>query len=359
MKPDRSGAGAPTLDKNTAATGSPPFFIVGSPRSGTTLLQALLDAHPDIAIPPESHIYARFAKLFPLYGDLRAPACRRRWVRDLVNDVWIWRWNLPLEATDIERLIAQPTRPAIIDELFRIYAAREGATRWGDKTPGHAHALPLIRQDFPGAKVIHMIRDGRDVAESLRRMPWGASSMVGLAEEWRRDVLACRAFFGGKNHPDLLEVRYEQLVNDPEGQLQRVFAFLGVSFRDTTRSYAESSLTHAYLNRDRVHASLEGGIKKSRVGVYRKTFTAAEIEIFESIAGDALQAHGYALHHASPRLPTTAQRIQAKGRDRVWKWYGKLTDQNLRQNEIQARLRSAALRAQQVRVAFLSLTAMH
>ena len=161
-----------------------PFFIVGSPRSGTTLLQVLLNAHPHVAIPPESHLYRVFAPVMDRYGDLSAPANRLRLAHDKVTNTWIRPWGLDVTA---EQLVAEATRPGrggLIDALLRRYAAAQGARRWGEKTPYHVSFLPAIFADFPDARIIHLVRDGRDVLESRRRVVWGPRSALGVARQW-------------------------------------------------------------------------------------------------------------------------------------------------------------------------------
>lgn len=148
----------------------PPFFIVGHPRSGTTLLQILLDAHPNIVIPPESHIFVRFSEIFNHYGDLSQAYNRQLLVQDILNDEQIKLWNLDISASDFCRQLKDFSVKGIISCLFELYAQRDGKHQWGDKTPQHALYLQEIKATFPNAKFIHLIRDGRDVSESLKRL---------------------------------------------------------------------------------------------------------------------------------------------------------------------------------------------
>lgn len=202
------------------------FFIVGSPRSGTTLLQLLLDAHPDVAIPPESHIYRVFTPLMPRYGDLSAEANLRRFADDLVADVWIKAWKLDVTGAELVREASRPGRAGVVDALLRRYAAAHGAKRWGEKTPYHVSFLPQIMADFPNARIIHLVRDGRDVLESRRRMVWGPKSALGVARQWKQQVDACRRFFTDRDDPRLMEVRYCDLVADASAQTMKLQRFL-------------------------------------------------------------------------------------------------------------------------------------
>lgn len=86
-----------------ADRGNAPFFLVGCSRSGTSLLQALIDSHPDVAIPPESHVYLRFGPIVHTYGDLAAARNRARLLDAMLRDAFIVQWRLEVTSADVER----------------------------------------------------------------------------------------------------------------------------------------------------------------------------------------------------------------------------------------------------------------
>src|SRR5690606_27357628 len=237
----------------------PPFFVVGSGRSGTTLLQALIDAHPNIAIPPESHLYDRVAPVFHTYGDLGVQSNRLRFIRDLLADAYIRQWHLEVTPGEIEARVIRGDRVGVIDALFSLYAKRQGARRWGDKTPDHIRCLEAIRTDFPDAKLIHLVRDGRDRAEARRRMIWGPSTPFGIAREWRDEVMRWKSFCDAYGTVGTLVVRYEDLVSAPRETMTRVFEFLGEPDVDTVAGYASTPLTRTLsTTQGGWHSSLDG-----------------------------------------------------------------------------------------------------
>jgi hypothetical protein len=300
-----------------------PFFIVCCSRSGSTLLQTLLDAHPNLSVPPESQIYYRFGPVFPYYGDLSVSENRRCFIRDLLNDAYIQQWNLETSVDDIEEMIFHPSRAKIIEAIFRLYAEKKGAKRWGDKTPEHIRYLSLIREDFPNARLIHLVRDGRDVAEAYQRMMFGPVSPLGLGREWRREVMFWREFQQQQGTDHTLEVRYEDLVRSPEDVLRTIAEFIEEPFVNTTGDYTNTELSNT-LGDESWHSSLQSGIRTDKVGVYRQRFSEREIELFEYVAGDALSAYGYALEYQNPRGPDVRDRLYAAVADRVVRWYRKL-----------------------------------
>lgn len=319
-----------------------PFFIVGSGRSGSTLLQTLVDAHPHLSIPRESHIYDSFDRVFDSYGDLRERGNQKRFINALLDDVFIRQWRLEATVEQVERRLARPDRGGIIEALFALYAEQHGALRWGDKTPEHVRHLRDIRGDFPDAKLIHLVRDGRDVAEAFRRMVFGSYSAVGLARDWRRDVMAWQTFCLEHGKTDTLVVRYEDLVTNPATTMRKVFRFLDEPYVDTVPAYASTHLSRALsVARGDSHASLRQGISPAKIGVYRQKFAAREIEIFEAVAGDALAVYGYGRDCSAPRAVTARERLSGFVTDRVVRWYRKLHDPITIWMAVQRRLRFA------------------
>lgn len=318
-----------------------PFFVVGCSRSGTTLLQALIDSHPNIAIPPESLVYVRFGAIVHTYGDLALPRNRLKFIEALLADVFISQWHLEVTANDVEKRLQEPSFVGIVRTLFRIYADRQGARRWGDKSPEHIRHLREIRRDFPGAKLIHLVRDGRDVAEAMRRMIFYSVTAYGVARVWRDEIRHWQAFCSTEGEADTLVVRYEDLVTDPRETVASIFRFLGEPVVDTVATYAESSLSRKMDAQGPWHSSLRHGISASKIGIYRRKFTPREIEILEYIQGDDLRAYGYATAHAAPRAPTPAEKTYALFADRLVRWYRKLRDPRVFHRDLQYRFRIA------------------
>ena len=305
-----------------------PFFIVGCPRSGTTLLQILLDAHPHIAIPPESFVVQRFAPLLPLYGNLADPVRQLRFLSDLLADERIRDWELTgVTPNDILRRAERPTASALIAALFSLYAERHGKRRWGDKTPHHALCLPDLLALFPEARIIHLVRDGRDVAESTCRIPIGPSSLLGAARRWKHFVRTVRAAIPHIPPRQFLEVRFETMVQNPDAVRRDLLHFLGESeavasplgdrLPETETRARSASIAH--------HASLKTAITTAKIGVFRQSFSPRQIELFEAIAGDCLSELGYAREFPNPRPPTRREIAAAFLQDHtaryVRKWF--------------------------------------
>jgi hypothetical protein len=206
-------------------------IVVGAPRSGTTLLRLMLDAHPNLAIPPETG----FLRLGTTFKATKT-GLREAFARAIVGypaDAPGWHDFGIAEASF--RGALEELEPFTVSEgfrtFYRLYAARFGKPRWGDKTPLYCMEIETIRRMLPEARFIHLIRDGRDSALSLRRMWFSPGPGIEIqAAFWRKCVLRARE--AGLGHPDYLEVRYEDLVRRPRDTVERVCAFVELDYRD-------------------------------------------------------------------------------------------------------------------------------
>lgn len=303
----------------------PPFFILGCPRSGTTLLQVLIDSHPDIAIPPESFLFDRFGPLLGSYGSLAEPAALRRLAADLLADERIRDWNLAAGPDALLSQTKEQSAAGLFDALFTLYANQQGKTRWGDKTPQHALRIPELLAIFPDARIIHLVRDGRDVAESTARIAIGPCSILAIARRWKLYLDTVREAAARLPPAQFLEVRFEDMVLDPAGMRRRILAFIG---EDDARcppigQEAPQTETRERSSAYAHHASLKKAISAGKIGVYKSAFTPRQIELFEAVAAPELAAHGYALENDTPRPPTRGEELAAFGYDHTVRYLRK------------------------------------
>jgi len=313
-----------------------PFFIVGCPRSGTTLLQVLLDSHPDITIPPESHIFERFSQFFSDYGDLDQHSNLQRFVRDILHDVAIKDWNLGISVFQFCEQIERCTVRDVIGLLFKLYAKNEGKSRWGDKTPQHALFLREIKEVFPEAKIIHLIRDGRDVAESLQRVYIGPKSAYRIAHRWRKYILAFEKFKKEFSPDEFMEVRYEDLVRTPMDTLRKIQEFLSLDRFFANPQLPSTERKKYYIKQSALHTSLKNSISANKIGIFKRKLSNREVEIFESIAGDLLELAGYQLVTDGKTRLRLAEKVHFFTEDYVYRYLRKIFHLNgLRQAKIQ------------------------
>jgi len=260
-----------------------PFFIFGCPRSGTSLLSTMLGTHPNLAIPYESHLYNGIYPAIRRYADFRHPRTRALLVAEILRTEHIRRWTPAPSLTETLETITRYDFHGIVDGLLRAWASSQGKSRWGEKTPQHTLCWRTILPGFARMQVIHVIRDGRDVALSYKKAFFGPKHVYALAQRWQQYLAAAeeaRAFMGDKA---FLQVRYEDLLASPEQELRRICDFLGEEFSPAMLAYYQEYKTVPCEERNA--ANLRRPVMCENAGKWRAHMTQRELRIFEALAG--------------------------------------------------------------------------
>ena len=277
-----------------------PFFMVGMPRSGTTMLRELLNNSPDIWISSaEGHFIAYYARRIGRYRDLtdwrnfeRLAATVRR---SRAFAAWAAR-GVHIESREWYEACGGYEWPAILDALYRLVHQQElsGEGRawadilWGDKTPVHLTMIPELATMFPEARFIHIVRDVRDCCLSAQRA-WGRHPLR-TAQQWAERVPAARKAGEMLGPERYCEVRYEDVLRDPCRELERLFGFLGVASPGTAGElFRGASSGGGAAGQRRVVA--ENAYK------WKSAMPASLQRSVESIAGGALSERGYERVH--------------------------------------------------------------
>jgi len=272
--------------------GYQPFFIVGSGRCGTTLLRRMLEASPEIHIPPE---------IWALHGSI--PYFRRNrnmpwghlvryvlgWVQFQVN------FDIPLGPL-VDQLLAAPkgsrSLAFILDSLYRYHGEKTGAelVRWGDKTPSNVEIVDEVLAVFPDAKYVHMIRDGVDVVSSMMKIGI-KPSLERAARRWKRTVKKARSF--SLRHPGIChELRYETLVTEPGPAVEGVCEFLEIGFRVEMVTSLDHVQSMPDLSRDHLR-NARRPISTASLGKGRRELTQEQKQHLQRLIGKELQECGY------------------------------------------------------------------
>jgi sulfotransferase family protein len=290
----------------------PAPFIVGVPRSGTTLLRLMFDAHPELAIPPETHF---LPKLIRLCQDAEEDEDARPAALELITRHRRWP-DFGLDADEVRRRLAGTGRLRPGDAaraFYGAYAAKHGKTRWGEKTPQYLKSLKRIGTALPEAHFIHIIRDGRDVALSLLEVSWGPKTVEDAAVAWTTQIRRARR--KARSVPHYSEVRYEGLVADPEPVVDRLCEFCDLRFDPVMLEYHRTATERMEgLARDlqlggergaigaseraRQHALVSEAPRGERAGRWRTEMEPRDVAAFEAIAGPTLAELGYELVEA-------------------------------------------------------------
>jgi hypothetical protein len=287
----------------------PPIFVVGNPRSGTTLLRLMLTCHPDIVVPPE----CGFALwLRPAYADWAGQDSRGPRLEAFLDDLFKARkyetWNE--ERASLRQWLRQRSPIGYAELVEGVYAhyvkkKKHSARRFGDKNNFHIHHLQDLISLFPNCQIINIVRDGRDVACSYRQIgmsrfsseyqPRLPQKIEDIALEWMAAANAPQTLRSGSGGGAIHTLRFEDLIIHPEDALSSLCGFLG-------EDYHGAMLNYHRRNRDEglePSATMEWKMKtiepidQAVVGRYREALSAHDVKVFESIAGPVLAMYGY------------------------------------------------------------------
>ncbi|MFF5210843.1 sulfotransferase family protein [Streptosporangium sp. NPDC000396] len=282
-----------------------PIFIVGCPRSGTTMLQLMTHAHTRIAIPPETRFMVTAYQRRLHFGDLNDEARRRDLAEWVVNRRQSRFHDLGLDGEEVIRQIVDgpPTLGSALGIVLRAYAARHDKPRWGDKRPSYFQHIDVLLRLFPDAQFVHLIRDGRDCVASLKEMPWYSGNVYSAVSAWAEAIDFAR--HGAPKLPEgsYHELRYEDLTSDPEAHLRRLCEFLGEDF-DPAMCEPRLMADVACPARKTWHARTHEEVTTARSGSWKSRLEPWEISLCESVLGDRLETYGYELSGA-PKTDTS------------------------------------------------------
>lgn len=256
------------------------------------MLRLMLNRHPELAVPFESGFIPEFYRAQERYGDLSDRYNAARLLRDIAEHPKVKKGGL---IEDADAILARPISRYgdLVHAIFAEWAARRGKPRWGDKTPAYVTELDVLWNLFPGCRIVHLVRDGRDVAVSLRQITWGSDHIPAVAVDWRwKTTLAHK--IGAVLGEHYLEVRYEDLVLRPEDTLRAVCAFLGEPYHKDMLEFHATAELEMPKDSMRWHASSVKAPDPGKVELWRREMSAADRILFEDAAPDALGLFGYA-----------------------------------------------------------------
>lgn len=288
-----------------------PIFIVGVPRSGTTLLAAMLAAHSRMSCGPETHFFQWLAR-----ADIAQLCHVDSWPKTAIdfvcgmihaNRTVCAKYGLTRDEIAAYLADAPPEVASLLAALTEPYMTELGKRRWVEKTPDHLKYVVEMRRHFPHSPIVRIVRDPRDVALSLKRMSWGPQTWLGGLVWWKQFDDASAAFFA--SDPLSYTLRYEDLVRAPAEEMRRLCDFLGEEFEE---QMLDTSTTGYQLNSRGVpeKARVSQPIDASRAEAWRHELSQRDRQLAESLLGDRMRAFAYPLlgtfpHYGIIRPPMT------------------------------------------------------
>ncbi len=300
---------------------NPYVFIVGCPRSGTTLLQLIVDAHPLIAITPETHW---IPQLFERRKGLTPEGLVTRPLIEFLLELPGFT-RLGITRDQLLTMLAGD-RPvsysSFVTGILDLYGKARGKTLVGDKTPGYVRRMNTLHLLWPEARFIHLIRDGRDVYLSMCHRPlhkpkrgdfdtWAEDPALTAALWWELNVQAGRRAGNSLGSRLYYELRYESLIIHPREECERLSGFLGLPFDDALLRFNEDQ------PKRKMRRPITVGLRD-----WRTEMPAEDVERFEAATGSLLDELGYtrAVRHPRPESRERATKVReslADNRKRV------------------------------------------
>lgn len=276
----------------------PLLFIAGAGRSGSTLLRNMLDSHPLVALPNESHFVVKTYSLLVGAGragdlDLAWEAIRRH--RDFAG------WSLGEEP--VLALAAQHP-PACYADLIRVifaaYAKSQGKPFSADKTPANALSFPLLGELFTGSRFLHLVRDPRSVCMSTVVQPWHRHGIAEAARTW---AMFASAVSDARRRMEnrILELRYEDLLAQPETQLRNICSFLDISFDPLMLEYPRTARVPVGGHASGAWAPLNPVLRRWEAALSRN-----DVSVIEYLCRGQMERLGYRRAIRRPALAATA-----------------------------------------------------
>jgi hypothetical protein len=262
-----------------------PVHIIGHGRSGTSILAGLIRKYLGISFGTESQFIIRYYKRLEQYGDLKKDSNLKKLIHDISKERCFYRWRkfdqFKLDSNRFLNDICERSYRGVLDAAFLQLARHSRMERWGDKTPEYVFNLPVLKELFPDALFIHIVRDGRDVAlSSYKHGLMGVQNSYMAAKQWRESILKVKEFEKSLSPDQYMEFRYEDFIDNPVEIFSRLIDFLQINDSDGT--------LFEFISKNIVNDVKPGNYNK-----WKKDFSYSQRLLYEETAADMLQAYGY------------------------------------------------------------------
>ncbi len=280
------------------------LFVIGAEHSGSELLAALLKQIPGLALQHPPDILRWMTPLVPTYGDLADDQRFMELIGDVCQIIELspvpWH-DIDLDREKIAALSSTRSLLGVFEVIYGLLADKQRASDWCCMSLANVQFLPAIEAHFGSkAKYIFLYRDGRDVAVSLRKSVEGEKHYYHIAKDWGQIQRLAKTMEKVIGADRFIPVRYEYMARDPEQTMTDLCGFLGINISEKLRQSTRSDEVTGALETVVVDKNNNTPILKGGVGKFRVEAREQDIQIFESVAGDALDALGY-VRSAAPK----------------------------------------------------------
>lgn len=268
-----------------------PIFIVGCPRSGTTLLQRMLDAHPEVAIAPETHFMQYFWNHRSSFGNLQEDENFRHLLNQLIAIPEFGEMGINTNQFVEIAWQKERTYQSLFEQLLQEFKTIKNVSVVGEKTPNHILFLTPLKEFFPKARFINIIRDPRGVVNSWRSVPWSSGKITQDAQRWRGHVVQAL------NCPQSLQsslftIFYETLLREPEKKLRSICHFLELEYSPIMLNYYQNS-GDINLEREPWKKQSLNPIDLDRLNRWKNELSSQQIKDIEAVTWWEMKQLGY------------------------------------------------------------------
>lgn len=269
--------------------------IIGTQRSGSNLLRVMLDQSAEIASPHPPHILVTFMPLLASYGTLDAVSYRQL-VKDVVAYVNVnpvpWE-GVVLDEEEIFRQSESYHLFTLNRLIYEQAAISKNAKYWCCKSMANVHYAEEMEEFGLRPKYVFLYRDGRDVACSFKKAIVGEKHIYHLAQQWKKDQLACIRLREILPADRFFSLNYETLITAPENEIRRLCGFLDIEYHPNMLQFHGSKTSKLTAAAGEMWSNLEKPIISNNTGKFLNEFKENDLEIFELVAGDVLTALNY------------------------------------------------------------------
>ena len=275
-----------------------PVFVIGSERSGTTLIMAVLGCHPRLSVPEVAWYYPRFRPYLFTYGDLSEVKNFRALCHEMAHGLRTPYWGMNVNPAIfgdeiLERALAiEQSFAGVYAAMFQCYADKVGKRRWGEKTPYNLFYIGEILEDFPNAQFVFIYRDGRDVSAEFLQASFGPTNIYCAADLWRMGQEAVKPWREKLSDEQWLDIKYEDFVRHPVEGLKRVCSFLDEEYCDQMMDF-HTTPTARRRGKSKDNWALAEPISDKHIGIYKEFLGVRDQRIMASLVGETLASYGY------------------------------------------------------------------
>lgn len=310
-------------------SGTPPFFIVGCGRSGTTLVKSILTAHPDLYVMPETFF---FQSILP-----RIAHCENApW--SAADSWWLAESGVTPKSIKpfVKKLLKKGYSPkcSLLIGIFDFHQSRNASKSIGEKTPDHIQHLEAIRFCFPDARIIQVVRDPRAVLASFRKVKVGSNAVFEVVKEWSQAIVVLEKWQGTEG---FLKISYEDLVEKPEVTLKSICETLGVPWSRQLLEYHRRS-DKGYALEQTHHANTLRPLFADSLDSWHNELSDIDVALVEWALSEKMLRQGYMLEGKMAHCPRLRM-MMSLVKDKIHRYFVRVPRQRLK--AIRARRRQA------------------